>query len=104
MGGRHPRRKAVLALLLIGLCLPLLLATVPCSLFGAPSVSSPDIQEMTAHAEELTAAWKRQRTLEQQAVDLFVSLLPEDLGFIRIEKRLGNTNDYWMIAITSVYS
>lgn len=98
-------RKAVLSLLLIGLCLPLLLlAAVPCSLFGAPSVSSPDIQEMTAHAEELTAAWKRQRTLEQQAVDLFVSLLPEDLGFISIEKRLGNTNDYWMIAITSVYS
>ena len=95
----------MLALLLIGLCLPLLLlVAVPCSLFGAPSVSSPDIQEMTAHAEELTAAWKRQRTLEQQAVDRFVSLLPEDLGFIRIETRLGNTNDYWMIAITSVYS
>ena len=91
--------------MLICLGLPLLmLLSIPCNLFGSPSASSADIQEMTAHAEELTAAWKRQRTLEQQAVDLFVSLLPEDLGFIRIEKRLGNTNDYWMIAITSVHS
>ena len=67
-------------------------------------MDSADIQEMTAQAETLTATWKQQRTLEQKAVDLFVSLLPEDLGFIRIEKQLGNTNDYWMIAITSVHS
>lgn len=67
-------------------------------------MDSADIQEMTAQAETLTATWKQQRTLEQKAVDLFVALLPEDLGFIRIEKQLGNTNDYWMIAITSVHS
>ena len=97
--------KAVLALILLFLCLPLsLLLAIPCNLFGAPSVDSADIQEMTAQAEMLTATWKQQRTLEQKAVDLFVSLLPEDLGFIRIEKQLGNTNDYWMIAITSVHS
>lgn len=81
----------------------MLLLAIPCNLFGAPSVDSADIQEMTAQAETLTATWKQQRTLEQKAVDLFVSLLPEDLGFIRIEKQLGNTNDYWMIAITSVH-
>ena len=97
--------KAVLALILLFLCLPLsLLLAIPCNLFGAPSVDSADIQEMTAQAEMLTATWKQQRTLEQKAVDLFVALLPEDLGFIRIEKQLGNTNDYWMIAITSVHS
>ena len=97
--------KAALALILLFLCLPLsLLLAIPCNLFGAPSVDSADIQEMTAQAETLTATWKQQRTLEQKAVDLFVSLLPEDLGFIRIEKQLGNTNDYWMIAITSVHS
>ena len=59
---------------------------------------------MTAQAEQLTVTWKDQRTLEQRAVDLFISLLPENLGFISIEKNLGNTNDYWMIAITSVYN
>lgn len=97
--------KAALALILLFLCLPLLLLlAIPCNLFGAPSVDSADIQEMTAQAETLTATWKQQRTLEQKAVDLFVPLLPEDLGFIRIEKQLGNTNDYWMIAITSVHS
>lgn len=97
--------KASLALILLFLCLPLLLLTaVPCNLFGAPSVDSADIQEMTAQAKALTAAWKQQRTLEQKAVDLFISLLPDDLDFIRIEKQLGNTNDYWMVAITSVHS
>ena len=97
--------KAALALILLFLCLPLLLLlAIPCNLFGAPSVDSADIQEMTAQAETLTATWKQQRTLEQKAVDLFVAFLPEDLGFIRIEKQLGNTNDYWMIAITSVHS
>lgn len=97
--------KTVLALILLFLCLPLLLLTaVPCNLFGAPSVDSADIQEMTAQAKALTAAWKQQRTLEQKAVDLFISLLPDDLDFIRIEKQLGNTNDYWMVAITSVHS
>lgn len=59
---------------------------------------------MTAQATALTDTWRQQRTLEQKAIDLFIDLLPENLGFIRIEKRLGNTNDYWMIAITSVYS
>ena len=94
-----------MAALIVVLGLPLLfLLAIPCNLFGAPSVVSADIQEMTAQAETLTATWKQQRTLEQKAVDLFISLLPEDLGFIRIEKRLGNTNDYWMIAITSVHS
>ena len=97
--------KAALALILLFLCLPLLLLTAfPCNLFGAPSVDSADIQEMTAQAKALTAAWKQQRTLEQKAVDLFISLLPDDLDFIRIEKQLGNTNDYWMVAITSVHS
>ena len=97
--------KTALALILLFLCLPLLLLTaVPCNLFGAPSVDSADIQEMTAQAKALTAAWKQQRTLEQKAVDLFISLLPDDLDFIRIEKQLGNTNDYWMVAITSVHS
>ena len=83
--------KTALALILLFLCLPLLLLTaVPCNLFGAPSVDSADIQEMTAQAKALTAAWKQQRTLEQKAVDLFISLLPDDLDFIRIEKQLGN--------------
>lgn len=59
---------------------------------------------MTAQAEQLTVTWKDQRTLEDKAINLFVDLLPENLGFISIEKNLGNTNDYWMVAITSVYS
>lgn len=91
-------------LLLVLICLPvLLLLAVPCNLFGAPSAASSDIKEMTAQAEQLSVTWKNQRTLEQKATDLFVSLLPDDLGFISIEKNLGNTNDYWMIAITSVH-
>lgn len=92
--------------LMMGLiCLPLLfLIAIPCNLFGAPSAASPDIKEMTAQAEKLSMKWKEQRTLEQKAIDEFVSLLPEDLGFVSIEKNLGNTNDYWMIAITSVHS
>ena len=94
-----------MAVLIVVFGLPLLfLLAIPCNLFGAPSVASADIQEMTAQAETLTTTWKQQRTLEQEAVDLFVSLLPKELSFIRIEKRLGNTNDYWMIAITSVHS
>lgn len=83
--------------------LPLLfLMGIPCNLFDAPSVKSADIQEMTTQAQSLNASWKRQRSLEQQAVDLFVSLLPENIGFLSIETRLGNTNDYWQVAITSV--
>ena len=91
--------------LLICLGLPLLmLLSIPCNLFGSLSASSADIQEMTAQAEQLTVTWKDQRSLEDKAINLFVDLLPENLGFISIEKNLGNTNDYWMIAITSVYS
>lgn len=97
--------KVAGALLLIFLCLPLLLLiAIPCNLFDSPSASSTDIQEMTVQAQSLSASWKQQRTLEQRAVDIFISLLPDDLGIISIEKNLGNTNDYWMIAITSVYN
>lgn len=95
--------KPVMAASAVLLGLPLLFLTgIPCNLFDAPSVKSADIQEMTAQAQNLNASWKRQRSLEQQAVDLFVSLLPENIGFLSIETRLGNTNDYWQVAITSV--
>lgn len=95
--------KPVLAGAVVIFGLPLLFLTgIPCNLFDAPSVKSADIQEMTAQAQNLNASWKRQRSLEQQAVDLFVSLLPENIGFLSIETRLGNTNDYWQVAITSV--
>lgn len=95
--------KPVLAASAILFGIPLLFLTgIPCNLFDAPSVKSADIQEMTAQAQNLNASWKRQRSLEQQAVDLFVSLLPKNIGFLSIETRLGNTNDYWQVAITSV--
>lgn len=95
--------KPVLAASAVLFGIPLLFLTgIPCNLFDAPSVQSADIQEMTAQAQSLNASWKRQRSLEQQAVDLFVSLLPKNIGFLSIETRLGNTNDYWQIAITSV--
>ena len=95
--------KPVLAASAVLFGIPLLFLTaIPCNLFDAPSVKSADIQEMTAQAQNLNASWKRQRSLEQQAVDLFVSLLPENIGFLSIETRLGNTNDYWQVAITSV--
>ena len=95
--------KPVLAAAAVLFGIPLLFLTaIPCNLFDAPSVKSADIQEMTAQAQNLNASWKRQRSLEQQAVDLFVSLLPENIGFLSIETRLGNTNDYWQVAITSV--
>ena len=95
--------KPVMAASAVLFGLPLLFLTgIPCNLFDAPSVKSADIQEMTAQAQNLNASWKRQRSLEQQAVDLFVSLLPENIGFLSIETRLGNTNDYWQVAITSV--
>lgn len=95
--------KPVLAASAVLFGIPLLFLTaIPCNLFDAPSVKSADIQEMTVQAQNLNASWKRQRSLEQQAVDLFVSLLPENIGFLSIETRLGNTNDYWQVAITSV--
>lgn len=95
--------KPVIAGIVVIFGLPLLFLTgIPCDLFDAPSVKSADIQEMTAQAQSLNVSWKRQRSLEQQAVELFVSLLPEDIGFLSIETRLGNTNDYWQVAITSV--
>ena len=95
--------KPVMAASAVLFGLPLLFLTgIPCNLFDAPSVKSADIQEMTTQAQNLNASWKRQRSLEQQAVDLFVSLLPENIGFLSIETRLGNTNDYWQVAITSV--
>lgn len=95
--------KPVLAASAVLFGIPLLFLTaIPCNLFDAPSVKSADIQEMTTQAQNLNASWKRQRSLEQQAVDLFVSLLPENIGFLSIETRLGNTNDYWQVAITSV--
>ena len=95
--------KPVMAASAVLFGLPLLFLTgIPCNLFDAPSVKSADIQEMTTQAQNLNASWKRQRSLEQQAVDLFVSLLPENIGFLSIETRLGNTNDYWQVAIPSV--
>lgn len=95
--------KPVLAASAVLFGIPLLFLTgIPCNLFDAPSVKSADIQKMTAQAQNLNASWKRQRSLEQQAVDLFVSLLPKNIGFLSIETRLGNTNDYWQVAITSV--
>lgn len=95
--------KPVLAASAVLFGIPLLFLTaIPCNLFDAPSVKSADIQEMTVQAQNLNASWKRQRSLEQQAVDLFVSLLPKNIGFLSIETRLGNTNDYWQVAITSV--
>lgn len=95
--------KPVLAAAAVLFGIPLLFLTgIPCNLFDAPSVKSADIQEMTAQAQNLNASWKRQRSLEQQAVELFVSLLPSNIGFISVETRLGNTNDYWQVAITSV--
>ncbi len=95
--------KPVLAGAIVIFGLPLLFLTgIPCDLFDAPSAKSADIQEMTAQAQSLNASWKRQRSLEQQAVELFVSLLPNNIGYISIETRLGNTNDYWQVAITSV--
>lgn len=95
--------KPVLAASAVLFGIPLLFLTaIPCNLFDAPSVKSADIQEMTAQAQNLNASWKRQRSLEQQAVELFVSLLPSNIGFISVETRLGNTNDYWQVAITSV--
>lgn len=95
--------KPVLAASAVLFGIPLLFLTgIPCNLFDAPSVQSADIQEMTTQAQNLNASWKRQRSLEQQAVDLFVSLLPDNIGFISVETRLGNTNDYWQVAITSV--
>lgn len=97
------KAAGIAALICLGLPLLLLLA-VPCNQLGSASATSADIQEMTAQAEQLTITWKDQRTLEQRAVDLLIDWLPENLGFISIEKNLGNTNDYWMIAITSVYS
>ena len=95
--------KPVLAASAVLFGIPFLFLTgIPCNLFDAPSVQSADIQEMTTQAQNLNASWKRQRSLEQQAVDLFVSLLPDNIGFISVETRLGNTNDYWQVAITSV--
>lgn len=95
--------KPVLAGITVIFGLPLLfLAAIPCSLFDAPSVKAADIQEMSTQAQSLNASWKRQRSLEQRAVELFVSLLPDKIGFLSVETRLGNTNDYWQIAITSV--
>ena len=95
--------KPVLAASAVLFGIPLLFLTaIPCNLFDAPNVKSADIQEMTIQAQNLNASWKRQRLLEQQAVDLFVSLLPENIGFLSIETQLGNTNDYWQVAITSV--
>ena len=95
--------KPVLAGITVIFGLPLLfLAAIPCSLFDAPSVKTADIQEMTAQAQSLNSSWKRQRSLEQRAVELFVSLLPDNIGFLSVETRLGNTNDYWQVAITSV--
>ena len=95
--------KPVLAASAVLFGIPLLFLTgIPCNLFDAPSVKSADIQEMTIQAQNLNASWKRQRSLEQQAVELLVSLLPSNIGFISVETRLGNTNDYWQVAITSV--
>ena len=47
-------------------------------------MKSADIQEMTAQAQNLNASWKRQRSLEQQAVDLFVSLCGNDPAVVKV--------------------
>lgn len=97
--------KLCCVLVLIFLFLPLVLIMgIPCNLFGAPSGDSLNIKEMTSQAEEITLEWKNQRDLEERAIDLLISLLPDDIAGFSIEKNLGNTNDYWLVSIISVHN
>lgn len=89
-----------LAILLIGLPL-LIFLTLPCYLFGYESAISPDVARMTEQAGQLSAFWQSQRGFEDSAIDRLIASLTGKT-IVSTEKDLGNTNDYWLVAIASV--
>lgn len=89
-----------LAVLLLGLPL-LIFLTLPCFLFGYENTNFSDVSIMTGQAGALGALWQSQRSLEDAAIErLTASLTGKTI--LSTEKELGNTNDYWLIAIASV--
>lgn len=82
--------------------LPLLIfLTLPCFLFGYENANFSDVSLMTQQAGTLGALWQSQRSLEDAAIDWITASL-SDKTILSTEKELGNTNDYWLIAIASV--
>lgn len=89
-----------LAVLLLGLPF-LIFLTLPCFLFGYEGANFSDVSLMTQQAGALGALWGSQRSLEDAAIDrISASLTGKTI--LSTEKELGNTNDYWLIAIASV--
>ncbi len=93
----------IIALLLIPF---LILAALPNVLFGYDSAQASDIVALTEKAYSIDAAYKEIKNYDQEAVDRIVADAKEsnkdNFTDVEINEDMGNTNLYWLIAITSV--
>ncbi|MDR0863011.1 MAG: C39 family peptidase [Oscillospiraceae bacterium] len=97
----------VLLFLLIGLPLIIIMA-LPNSLFGFGSSEASDITQMNAQAQTLSDAYGNADTYTQTASDGIIAdiiaLFTGDYDELEVTRELGNMNEYWFKAITSVAS
>lgn len=92
--------KFVAGILGFAVILPMLIfVSIPCYLFGFDSATATDVVQMTRQAAQVSDMWKQQREYEDQTI---AGLTAGKSDILSVQKSLGNTNDYWMTAITSV--
>jgi hypothetical protein len=103
--------KAVVILIIVVLCLPLLIfASVPHILFGYESAGSGDIIAITERAAAIDKAYLSLADYDKERTDAFVAeiqaMYTDENGALFDETEtvtdFGNTNIYWLIALTSV--
>jgi hypothetical protein len=106
-----PKALKTAAIMVISLILlPLLvITTLPNILFGFGGSASDDVIAMNSSAEALAAAYDNADIYTQTAIDALAEdtqtwLSSEDTEFdsVEVTQNLGNMNDYWFVAITSV--
>jgi hypothetical protein len=103
--------KAVVVLAIIALSLPLLIfATLPHILFGYESADSDDIIAITERAAAIDKAYLSLADYDKERTDACVAEMQaaytDESGALFDETEtvtdFGNTNIYWLIALTSV--
>lgn len=103
--------KAVIVIICVLLLLPVIvMAALPNILFGYSSAGAEDIVSLTGQAQTIDAAYREVENYSQVEIDRLIeeikaSYTNENIAaFDKVDTAtdIGNTNIYWLIAITSV--
>ena len=95
--------KLVAFVTIMGILLPffLFLSLVGTN-FQFPSVSDPDVERMTNQAVYVGKLYDQFSTFTRQEADAIIERLSVGYDDVVVTENLGNTNNYWLIAISSV--